>query len=240
MFSELESRDRQSLRAGSLLIVGSDRSWLAPATAILLGSVRAVSTAETATEAIDVAMRNPPNVVVIAPPLAEGSPLHLVNQLAMLGDQTPLGVVYVADLDRDAGLRGKVMRAGANDWIARVTPISEVATRVAMVVRAFTVECAGERMTRGPLTVDALGGSACVDGALLELTGAEFSVLRGLAVAAGRSLLPVELAKAIGWRSRSQRARIIGAHVESLRVNLGAAAPLLEVSRRHGYRLGWT
>ena len=69
-------------REGTVLLVSADRSWLASATAFLVASTRALSTAETASEAVQTAMSNPPDVAVIAPPLGEGSALALISQLA--------------------------------------------------------------------------------------------------------------------------------------------------------------
>src|ERR1041385_8137026 len=88
-------------REGSVLLVSGDRTWLASATAFLVSETRTLSTAETAGEAIDVAMRHPPDVVVVAPPMSDGAPLALISQLTSLRSRAPLGIVYVSDRERE-------------------------------------------------------------------------------------------------------------------------------------------
>src|SRR4249919_502988 len=88
-------------RGGTVLLVSADRSWLASATAFLAAATRTLATAESASEAIDVAMRQPPDVAVIAPPITNGSPLALIAQLTTLRDHVSLGIVYVAERERE-------------------------------------------------------------------------------------------------------------------------------------------
>lgn len=226
----------QARRDGSVLLVSADRPWLASATAFLVAATGSLSTAETAAEAIDNAMAHPPDVAVIAPPIGEGSALLLINQLTVLRDRAPLGIVYVTDREREASEHGRLMRAGANDWFPRGLPAREAAERVAALLGEIRAS-APHSVTRGPLSVDFASRHAEVGGVRLELTAVEFEILHALAMAAGRIMSQRDLASALGTRRGSRRSRSIGGTMERLRDKLGAARGLLEMNRRDGYRL---
>lgn len=223
-------------RDGSVLLVSADRPWLASATAFMVAATRSVATAETATEAIDNAMAHPPDVVVIAPPIGEGSALLLISQLTILRDRAPLGIVYVTDREREASEHGRLMRAGANDWFPRGLPSREAVDRVAALLVEIR-EGSPRSVTRGPLSVDFGARQAAVGGTPLDLTAVEFEILHALAMAAGRIMSQRDLALALGARRGSRASRSIGVTIERLRDKLGAARGLLETNRRDGYRL---
>jgi DNA-binding response OmpR family regulator len=220
-----------------VLLVSADRPWLASATAFLVAATRTLSTAETAAEAIEAAMGHPPDVAVIAPPIGEGSPLALVSQLAVLRDQGRLGIVYVAEREREIADHGRLMKAGANDWFPRGLPASEAAKRIAALVHEIRTPENARYLTRGPLCLDAAARQALVAGVPAGLTDREFTILSVLVRAAGRMLTPAEVASEIGVRRGSTVARSMGLQIELLREKLGAARGLLESNRRYGYRL---
>lgn len=224
-------------REGIVLLVSADRTWLASATAFLVAATRTLSTAETAPEAIDVAMRQPPDVAVVAPPITCGSPFALITQLAGLRDHTPLGIVYVADREREFAEHSRLIRAGTNDWFPRGIPAFEAARRIAALVDEIRGLEKSRPIVRGPLTLDRPARRVVVSGAGVPVTDREYAILDALAAASGRMLPAADLAAAIGARRGPNAARSIAASVMALHDKLGVAKGLLEVSRRHGYRL---
>lgn len=225
------------IRDGTVLLVSADRSWLASATAFLVATTRALSTAETAAEAIEAAMRHPPDVAVIAPPLGEGSPLALITQLGTLRDLMPVGIVYVTEREREVAEHVRLMRAGANDWFPRGLPAPESARRIAALLHEIRAIDPRRLVHRGPLILDLARRRASVGGAEIDLTAREFAILAALAHAAGRIMSASELATATGARRSRNTIRIITETVDRLHQKLGAARGLLESSRRHGFRL---
>lgn len=225
------------VRDGTVLLVSADRSWLASATAFLVASTRALSTAETAPEAIEAAMSHPPDVAVIAPPLGEGSALSLIHQLTTLREQLPLGIVYVADREREFAEHSRLMRAGANDWFPRGLPAPEAAKRIAALVDAVRTTDPDREVRRGPLVLHPATREVTIGGAPAVLSDREFAILIALAAAAGRVMTAPEIAVAIGARRGTHTTRMITEALEAIHVKLGAARGLLESSRRHGYRL---
>jgi DNA-binding response OmpR family regulator len=222
---------------GTVLLVSADRSWLASATAFLAAARCTLSTAETAAEALDSAMRQPPDVAVVAPPIGDGSPLGLITQLTTLRDRVRLGIVYVADREREFAERSRLIRAGANDWFPRGLAPSDAACRIAALMDEIRDGGAAPAVVRGPLTIDRTTRRATVGGRDVEVTDREFAILDALATASGRVMPAPELATAIGARRGPYVARSIADAVMHLHEKLGAAKGLLEVSRRHGYRL---
>ena len=223
-------------REGTVLLVSGDRTWLASATAFLVAETRSLSTAETAREAIDVAMRHPPNVVVIAPPISDGAPITLINQLTTLRSQAPLGIVYVSDRDREISEHARLMRAGTNDWFPRGLAPGETARRISALL-AEIIGTPPRSVTRGPLRLDLGQRQALVGDVPIPLTQMEFKILEALALAAGRILSQRELTTAVGARAGSRVARSVVGSALTLREKLGAARGLLEINRRDGYRL---
>lgn len=230
-------RPPTSQRDGCVLLVSADRSWLASAAAFLIVSARSLSTAETSVEAIDIAMGHPPDVAVIAMPIDDSSPILLIDRLVVLRERAPLGIVYVADRERDLMLETRLMRAGANECFPRGVSVGEAAVRIAAVLREILAVESPRLVVRGPLTVDFVARDAFVNGMPLQLNESEFSILRALARAVGRVMTQGEVAAAIGARRGSRASRSIAVRVESLREKLGVAESLLETNRRDGYRL---
>src|SRR5688500_1669807 len=187
-------------RGGTVLLVSADRTWLAAATAFLAAATRTLSTAETSQEAIDAAMRQPPDVAVVAPPIANGSPLALITQLTTLRDHVALGIVYVADREREFAEHSRLVRAGANDWFPRGIPASEAARRIAALVDEIRGVPDMRAIVRGPLTIARAARRIRVADAEVAVTDREFAILDALAVASGRVLAASELATAIGAR----------------------------------------
>lgn len=225
------------VREGIVLLASADRQWLASTTAFLVSATRALSTAETAAEAVEAAMRQPPDVAVIAPPLGEGSPLNLIAQLTPLRDHLALGIVYVSEREREFSEHVRLMRAGANDWFPRGIPAPEAANRIAALMEEIRSSQSGRPLRRGPLLLDFAARHASVSGLPLSLSDREFDVLSALARSTGRLMTASEIAIATGARRGPNTGRIIAECVATLHDKLGAARGLLESSRRHGYRL---
>src|SRR5262245_53699409 len=184
-------------RGGTVLLVSADRSWLASATAFLAAATRTLSTAETAPEAIDAAMRQPPDVAVVAPPISNGSPLALITQLTTLRDHVALGIVYVADREREFAEHSRLIRAGANDWFPRGIPAAEAARRIAALVDEIRGVGDARPIVRGPLTLDRSDRRVVVSGVDVPVTDREYAIMDALAAASGRVMGVAELAVAI-------------------------------------------
>lgn len=224
-------------RDGSVLLVSSVRMWLASATAFLAADARSVATVETAAEALDHAMNRPPDVVVIAPPVGDSSPLVLIRQLAELRDRAALGIIYVTDRAREAAEHARLMRAGVNDWFPRGLPPAEAAKRIEALLSEILSPPDVRVVNRGPLVLDILARQALVGGVPIPLTLLEFRILEALALAAGRRMTCGELVAALRMRRGSHGARLIPKELDELRTRMGVAAGLLEISKRDGFRL---
>src|ERR1051325_10333731 len=131
----------------------------------------------------------------------------------------------------------RLIRAGANDWFPRGIPASEAALRIAALADEIRATDEVRPIVRGPLTIDRPTRQVLVAGSVVVVTDRAYAILDALADASGTVLPAAELTAAIGARRGPNTARTIAESIMALHEKLGAARGLLEVSRRHGYRL---
>jgi DNA-binding response OmpR family regulator len=221
----------------SALLVSADRTWLASTTAFLAASTTAVRTAENSAEAVEALVRDLPDVTVVAPPLSSGSALTLIGHVGILREARRLGIIYVAERERELADHVRLLRAGANDWFPRGLPASEAASRITALLNALHEGPTDPYIRRGPLVLTPLTRTAAVGDVDLALSDREFSILAVLAHAVGRAMTASELAKAVGARRTPHTTRDMDATIRRLHAKLGAARGLLDSSPRYGYRI---
>jgi two-component system response regulator CpxR len=124
------------------------------------------------------------------------------------------------DTDRIAGLEG-----GADDYLPKPFHPRELLARIRAILRRTnpTNNASPELMVQaGDVTLDPRTRSVRVEGELIDLTSAEFDLLRVLLNAAGRIVTREELFRAVLGREFSVFDRSIDNHVSSLRKKLGS------------------
>ena len=123
------------------------------------------------------------------------------------------------DTDRITGLE-----SGADDYLPKPFHPRELLARVRAILRrttAVSTANAENSIQAGDVTLDPRTRTVRLDGELVELTSAEFDLLRVLLVAAGRIVTREELFRAVLGREFSVFDRSIDNHVSSLRKKLG-------------------
>lgn len=121
------------------------------------------------------------------------------------------------EVDRIVGLE-----MGADDYLAKPFNPRELAARIRAVLRrAQAAPETGERLVVNDLVVDLGTRSVTVDGAEIELTGVEFSLLESLARSAGNVVSRDELSRAALYRRASAFDRSLDVHISNLRRKLG-------------------
>jgi two-component system response regulator CpxR len=124
------------------------------------------------------------------------------------------------DTDRILGLE-----SGADDYLPKPFHPRELLARIRAILRrtnANTTATAENSIQAGDVTLDPRTRSVRVEGELIELTSAEFDLLRVLLAAAGRVVTREELFRAVLGREFSVFDRSIDNHVSSLRKKLGS------------------
>jgi DNA-binding response OmpR family regulator len=142
----------------------------------------------------------------------------------------------VDEADRIVGLE-----LGADDYVTKPFSPRELATRVKTVLRrARPSRPPRERISVGPLVIDARNHEARRDGQLLDLTAKEFSLLWFLASNANRVFSRDQLMHRVWGYSAALDTGTVTVHVRRLREKLESDASrpqLLETVWGVGYRL---
>lgn len=136
----------------------------------------------------------------------------------------------VEEIDRLLGLD-----AGADDYVCKPFSPRELVARVKAILR----RSAGLR-TEAPvrLRLDDLQHRAFLDGQLLDLTPAEFRLLRTLAATPGRVYSRDQLLDRLHEDQRALNDRTVDSHIKNLRRKLEQAAPGTQAIRSV-YGLGY-
>ena len=124
------------------------------------------------------------------------------------------------DTDRILGLE-----SGADDYLPKPFHPRELLARIRAILRrshAVATATAENSIQAGDVLLDPRTRTVRVDGELIDLTSAEFDLLRVLLVAAGRVVTREELFRAVLGREFSVFDRSIDNHVSSLRKKLGS------------------
>ena len=142
----------------------------------------------------------------------------------------------VEEADRIVGLE-----LGADDYVTKPFSPRELATRVKTVLRrARSVRPPLDRVSAGPLEIDATTREARRDGELLSLTAKEFDLLWFLASNPGRVFSRDQLMHRVWGYSAALDTGTVTVHVRRLREKLEADPSdpqLLETVWGVGYRL---
>jgi two-component system, OmpR family, response regulator len=135
----------------------------------------------------------------------------------------------------DVGERVTGLDAGADDYMTKPFELEELLARVRAAIRRGGAEPQTLRVSS--LTIEIGERLVHVDGARLDLTPREYSLLLLLARNAGRVVPRSEILNQVWETVRDPGSNVIEVNVRNLREKLGPAAPAIETVRGVGYRL---
>ena len=135
----------------------------------------------------------------------------------------------------EVGERVTGLDAGADDYMTKPFALEELLARIRAAIRRGQTEAQTVRV--GSLTIELVDHVVHVDGARLDLTPREYSLLVLLARNAGRVVPRSEILSQVWETLRDPGSNVIEVNVKNLREKLGAAAPVLETVRGVGYRM---
>jgi two-component system response regulator QseB len=143
--------------------------------------------------------------------------LEVLAGLRRRGSAVPVLVVTAQDAvqDRVAGLD-----AGADDYLVKPFDLDEVAARVRALHRRSRGRAA-PRLELGALSLDPAAHEVTLDGAKVQLSAREFSLLHALLERPGRPLSRAQLEERLyGWGEEVE-SNAVEVHVHALRKKLG-------------------
>jgi DNA-binding response OmpR family regulator len=197
-----------------------------------------VSSAGTALAGLRQAVEERPDLVVLDLGLPDLDGRELLRMLRAVS--TVPVIVATARDDDDSVVQA--LDAGADDYVLKPFPASQLDARVRAVLRraAGTSDGAPVAVTVGPLTIDPRSRRVTHVGAPVELSPKEFDLLAYLAARVGAVVTKRELLREVWQLPYGGSDKTVDVHLSWLRRKLGesAAAPrLLQTVRGVGVRL---
>ena len=221
-----------------LLVVEDDERIRTALIRALRDRGHVVSSAGTALAGLRQAVEDRPDLVVLDLGLPDLDGRELLRMLRAVS-AVPVIVATARD-DDDSVVQA--LDAGADDYVLKPFPASQLDARVRAVLRraAGTTDGAPVAVTVGPLTLDPRSRRVTHAGAPVELSPKEFDLLAYLAARVGTVVTKRELLREVWQLPYGGSDKTVDVHLSWLRRKLGesAAAPrLLQTVRGVGVRL---
>lgn len=182
------------------------RDWVVRSVGTALDSLREVS-------------EHPPDVVILdlgLPDLDGGETLKMIRGVS----DVPTIVATARDEETEIV---RLLRAGADDYVAKPFSSEHLNARIEAVLRRARGTAPAQQLDVGELRVDLDSRVALLGGAELELTRREFDLLAYLATRPGRVVPRRELLTRV-WRQSYGDDQTIDVHLSWLRRKLGESA----------------
>jgi two-component system KDP operon response regulator KdpE len=183
------------LSAGKILVVDDDPQIRRVMKATLVGHSYEVIEARTGEEALELAPREAPNLVLLDMNMPGMGGLETCRALRAVSD-VPVIVLTVRDTEKD---KVAALDAGADDYVTKPFGIEELLARIRAALRRASVSPEnGPRSLSAPgLEIDFETRRVLAQGKAVRLTPKEFDLLRYLVAHAGKPVTHRELLQAV-------------------------------------------
>lgn len=195
----------------------------------------APSLAETCSAARQAVARSQFSAIVLDLGLPDGDGLDLLREWRASGLNIPVIILSARDAIAD---RIKGLNLGADDYLPKPFSVDELVARVRSLLRRNS----GAKATvlrHGPLQVDLVAHSVVLDGARVEMTSREYSLLELFLQNPGRILTRTLIAEKVWESNYGMETNLIDVYVRRLRKKLERSPdrPLIKTVRGTGYEL---
>ena len=196
-----------------------------------------VSSASTGTDALALAKRDRPSLIVLDLMLPGMSGFDVLAKLRE--DDTTAGIaVLMLTARKEEPDRIRGLELGADDYLTKPFSPQELVLRVGAILRRLA--SSGEQtdlIQAGPIRIDRSAHSVTVNSHEVELTPTEFKLLLTLAERKGRVQARAHLLETVWDAAPDIQTRTVDMHIQRLRTKLHPAGDLIETVRGFGYRL---
>jgi two-component system phosphate regulon response regulator PhoB len=196
-----------------------------------------VSSSSTGTDALAIAKRDRPSLIVLDLMLPGMSGFDVLAKLREDASTAGIAVLMLtARKEEPDRIRG--LELGADDYLTKPFSPQELVLRVGAILRRLAGS--GEQadlIQAGPIRIDRSAHSVTVNGQDVELTPTEFKLLLTLAERKGRVQARAHLLETVWDAAPDIQTRTVDMHIQRLRTKLHPAGDLIETVRGFGYRL---
>jgi two-component system, OmpR family, phosphate regulon response regulator PhoB len=226
-------------QADRILVVDDEPEIVALVAYHLAKSGYRVSTAASGQDALELARRDRPSLVVLDLMLPGMSGFDVLEQMRLDESTRDIAVIMLtARREEPDRIRG--LSLGADDYLTKPFSPAELVLRVAAILRrtgSAQPASGSDALVIGPLHIDRAAMTVNVSGQAVELTPTEFKLLLTLAERRGRVQGRGHLLETVWEAAPDIQTRTVDMHVQRLRTKLGTAGDLIETVRGFGYRL---
>ena len=187
-----------------------------------------------AEEALSYITRENTDLVITDWVLPEMDGLELCRQLKHSPATQEIPIVMVTGRNDEIDVV-TALEMGAEEYVVKPFRIVELLTRVKKILKRKK-DAEKEVLTIGGLKIDLLGYKACINDVLLNLTMAEFQLLKLLARQSGRVFSRGQIMEQINGADYFVDQRAVDVQIVGLRKKLGQYKNALETVRSVGYR----
>lgn len=227
----------ESTSAGELVLVVDDEPHIVALVAYHLAKAGyRVSTAKSGTEALTLADRERPSLVILDLMLPGLSGFDVLRKLRAKEHSRDVPVLMLT-AKREEPDRIEGLSLGADDYLTKPFSPQELVLRVkAILRRTGSKSAARDVMVVGPINIDRSAHKVSVDGNEIDLTPTEFRLLILLLERSGTVQERSNLLEAVWDAAPDIQTRTVDMHVQRLRTKLGRAGEMIETVRGLGYR----
>ncbi len=195
-----------------------------------------VRAASTGIEALDIARRTPPSLVILDLMLPGLTGTEVCRRLRADPETRDVPIIMLSakseEIDRVVGFE-----VGADDYVTKPFSARELLLRVRAVLRRAPAPATPEGAVETPLLrIDEDAHRVFVSGEEVALTATEFRLLSTLARRSGRVQTRGQLLQDVWDLPPDLNTRTVDTHMKRLREKLGEAATHIETVRGVGYR----
>ena len=220
-------------RAPHILVVEDHAALRAQIVAVLGGAGWHVEEASDGRMALQLALEQPPDVLLLDLGLPGLDGLQVCQRLREQADRhVPVLMLTARDTLDD---KGRGFAAGADDYLLKPFASDELLWRCQALARRGELG-RGPVLVRGPLRLDRRSQAVSCDGRQLPVTGHAYRLLLALAEAWPRTVSRSELLRQL-WADEPPESDALRSHLYTLRQALGEAQSLVKTVHGVGLRL---
>jgi len=204
----------------TILLIEDDGGIRSAITRALTDLGHAVTATDRGMSGLELAVDNPPDVVLLDLGLPDVDGLQVLGMLRAVSN---VPVIVITARDEDADMVSALDR-GADDYIVKPFGIEQVDARLRAVLRRSGSAAAVGPLVVGGLTIDPRTRQVTLDGLPIDLSRKEFDLLLALAQRPREVVTKRELLAGVWRQSYGGGDRTVDVHLSWLRRKLGETA----------------